>query len=703
MQYLIDVNDLIMSLIHQSNPLAATPTKYRSDIDGLRAIAVLAVVIFHGFPNFIGSGFIGVDIFFVISGFLISNIVLESLQNGTFSFVEFYSRRIKRIFPSLALVLITCLVFGWFALLADELNQLGKHTAAGAGFISNLVLWSEAGYFDNSAETKPLLHLWSLGIEEQFYIAWPLLLWLTWRRKLNVIFIIVIGATISFVLSVKGVKVDPIASFYSPQTRFWELMVGSLLAWLSAYSINLNFCNRKNLSSVSWLRIVKKISNLSSILGLLLLIYGFWKIEKSFSFPGQWALIPVCGAALIILGGPSAWVNRTILSNKFLVWVGLVSFPLYLWHWPILSFGRILYNETPSLEFRLIAVFISFLLAWLTLKIVEKPFRFGAMRNRLKVSILCCCIFGIGIAGFIVSSSDLSTSHTYEQLLVKRKAFKQRFGFSDAWYKGKADWLFLGNSFDRTVDKLELVIVPDDRVIEETNQNIINVVKKAAEFNTKLALLVGPNKSSVYSEFLPDDIVPSKTRYINYFLNQLKQTPNLTVYDPTEDLISLKKTEGILYWMTDTHWNNKGAYLAYQGFSKLLGLPSPIVDFTNSSPRGGDLIGISKLNNFPLHQEDNWEIVWKNKLSITEQEIPDEQKSTMGSATIVINKNPLSDKYIWVVGDSFTEALKPFINASFNEIRYIGNWNKLKDLPMELTKASRKPDMIILIRVERSF
>ena len=692
-----------MHRIHPSNPLAPAATKYRSDIDGLRAIAVLAVVIFHGFPNFIGSGFIGVDIFFVISGFLISNIVLENLQNDTFSFVDFYSRRIKRIFPSLAVVLISCLVFGWFALLADELNQLGKHTAAGASFISNLVLWSEAGYFDNSAETKPLLHLWSLGIEEQFYIVWPLLLWLTWRSKFSLIFMIAIGATLSFVLSVKGVKVDPTATFYSPQTRFWELMVGSLLAWISAYSMNLNFLNRNNLPKERWLELVKKASNLSSNLGLLLLVYGFWKIEKSFSFPGQWALIPVLGAALIILGGPSAWVNRTILSNKLLVWVGLVSFPLYLWHWPILSYGRIIYNETPSVEFRLIAVCSSFLLAWLTLKIVEKPFRFGPMRNHVKVTILCGCIVVIGLAGFAISRSDLSTSHTYEQLLVKRKAFKQRFGFSDAWYKGKADWLFLGNSFERTVDKLELVTVPDSSMIDESNQNIINVAKKAAEFNTQVALLVGPNKSSVYSEYLPDDIIPSKKRYLNFFLDPLRQTPNLIVYDPTEDLIAFKKTEGILYWMTDTHWNNKGAFLAYQGFSKLLGTPSPVVDFINSTPRSGDLIGIAKLNNFPLHPEDNWDIVWKNTLSLTEQEIPDEQKSTMGSATIVTNKKPLSDKYIWVVGDSFTEALKPFINATFKEVRYLGHWHKLKDLPLALTQATRKPDMIIVIRVERSF
>jgi len=153
--------------VHSSYP------KYRPDIDGLRAVAVLAVVAFHAFPSWVRGGFIGVDVFFVISGYLISNIIFENLDRGTFNFREFYARRIKRIFPSLLLVLITCLSFGWFALLSDEYTQLAKHVAAGTGFVSNYILWNEAGYFDNSVETKPLLHLWSLGIEEQFYIAWP--------------------------------------------------------------------------------------------------------------------------------------------------------------------------------------------------------------------------------------------------------------------------------------------------------------------------------------------------------------------------------------------------------------------------------------------------------------------------------------------------------------------------------------------------
>ncbi|NWD34169.1 acyltransferase [Pseudomonas reactans] len=179
------------------------------------------------------GGFIGVDIFFVISGFLISTIILSSLEKNSFNFVEFYVRRIKRIFPALLLVLVTCCVAGWLLLLADEYQQLGKHLAAGSVFISNLVLRQESGYFDNSADTKPLLHLWSLGIEEQFYIIWPLILYAAWRVKFNPFIVIIIAAAVSFSLNISNVRTNPSFTFYSPQTRFWELLIGSALAYIN--------------------------------------------------------------------------------------------------------------------------------------------------------------------------------------------------------------------------------------------------------------------------------------------------------------------------------------------------------------------------------------------------------------------------------------------------------------------------------------
>jgi len=208
--------------------------KYRHDIDGLRAIAVLSVVAFHAFPNWIKGGFIGVDIFFVISGFLISTIIFENLDKGTFSFKEFYSRRIRRIFPALLIVLASSYLLGWFTLLANEYKQLSNHIFGGASFISNIILISESGYFDNAAETKPLLHLWSLAIEEQFYIIYPFFIWFAWKKH-SLLLITISVAILSFCLNLKGIKNDVVATFYSPQTRFWELMCGSLLAWVTLY------------------------------------------------------------------------------------------------------------------------------------------------------------------------------------------------------------------------------------------------------------------------------------------------------------------------------------------------------------------------------------------------------------------------------------------------------------------------------------
>ncbi|WP_082159044.1 acyltransferase family protein [Chromobacterium sp. LK11] len=386
---------------HLSHP------KYRPDIDGLRAVAVLAVVAFHAFPGWVRGGFIGVDVFFVISGYLISTIIFDNLEKGTFSFSDFYSRRIRRIFPALLLVLIACFAFGWFALLADEYKQLGKHIAGGAGFVSNFVLWNEAGYFDNSAETKPLLHLWSLGIEEQFYIAWPFLLWFAWKRNFNLLTITIIVSVITFSLNIKGVKQDMVAAFYSPKTRFWELLSGSLLAWVALYKKNA-FANVKSKIDVWLSRIVysgksensgKTLSDVCSFLGLFLLLYGFWRINKELIFPGTWALVPVLGAVLIITAGSKAWVNRIVLSNKIAVWFGLISFPLYLWHWPLLSFARIVEGEAPSRDIRIAAIVLSVVLAWLTCKLIERPLRFGN-HSKIKVTVLVTLMTIVGYVGY---------------------------------------------------------------------------------------------------------------------------------------------------------------------------------------------------------------------------------------------------------------------------------------------------------------
>ena len=391
---------------HLSHP------KYRADIDGLRAIAVLSVICFHAFPLSLKGGFIGVDIFFVISGYLISTIIFDNLEHNTFSFIEFYSRRIKRIFPALLLVLIACLIFGWFALLADEYKQLGKHIAGGAGFISNFIFWNESGYFDNTADTKPLLHLWTLGIEEQFYIVWPLLLWAAWKKKFNLLTISIVIAIFSFVLNVKGIRADAIATFYSPQTRFWELLIGSILAYVTLYKPNLLATQKQKLDewlvAIIWTGLPKEnlrtLRNAQSLLGAALIGYGLLILNKDRHFPGTWALLPTLGAALIISAGTQAGFNRIVLSNRLLVWFGLISFPLYLWHWPLLSFACILEGEA-SLKIRSIALLVSIILAWLTYQVIEKPIRLKTKSNST-VYILITLMLLVGSGGYALYKND---------------------------------------------------------------------------------------------------------------------------------------------------------------------------------------------------------------------------------------------------------------------------------------------------------
>lgn len=369
--------------------------KYRRDIDGLRAVAVLAVVGFHAFPEFFRGGFIGVDVFFVISGYLITSIIFKDLEAEDFSFSDFYSRRIKRIFPALLVVLVTSFVFGWFALLADEFKQLGKHILAGASFVSNIVLWNESSYFDNSADTKPLLHLWSLGVEEQFYIFWPLIIYIAWKRKFSLIKAIALLIIVSFLLNIVTIKQDPAAAFYLPQTRFWELWVGSLIALIESHKVNNFYPVFRKFGGLK----SKKITNFTSCIGLTLLAYGFWRISKGSNFPGKWALVPVLGVTLMISSGSKAWVNRVLLSNKVAVFFGLISFPLYLWHWPLLSFARIVEGEVPSVTARVFLVAIAVVLSWTTYRFIERPIRFGGM-GRYSVSILLVFMALIGYLGY---------------------------------------------------------------------------------------------------------------------------------------------------------------------------------------------------------------------------------------------------------------------------------------------------------------
>jgi len=362
---------------------------YRPDIDGLRALAILPVVLFHAFPNLLPGGFIGVDIFFVISGYLITCILLKDIQSGNYSIKTFYARRVRRIFPALSVILLFCLILGWVVLTAVEYRALGKHAAGGAGFIANFMFWKEAGYFDAAGDTKPLLHLWSLGIEEQFYIVWPLLLYFFAKRSWNILWLILTVALLSFGLNLWQVGSNPSAAFYSPLTRSWELALGAFLAYQVMHPI----------PSVT--NLINRYKSTLSGLGLIMVVVGFVVINEARAFPGWWALLPAVGSALMIASGPQAVVNRFILSQPIFIWVGLISFPLYLWHWPLFSFARIIYSDTPSVDVRWILVVLSVVLAALTYYLIEKPIRQSSFKRPfiifLSLLMFCICIAGVAV------------------------------------------------------------------------------------------------------------------------------------------------------------------------------------------------------------------------------------------------------------------------------------------------------------------
>jgi len=350
------------------------------------------VVVFHAFPDVLPGGFVGVDIFFVISGYLISGIMFRELQQGTFSFSNFYARRIKRIFPALLLVISATFFVAWFVFFKDELRQLGGHMVRAAVFLSNFLLWKEAGYFDVAAETKPLLHLWSLAIEEQFYIIWPMLVWAGWKTKVSRWYLIGILFLASFFWNLYQSKHNLTHDFYSPLTRFWELLLGALLAWLE-------------FSSSRILINLRSMARFLSFLGAALLFTSLLLIDSRKDFPGAWALLPVIATGLVISSGATAPINHLLLSNRLFVKLGLISFPLYLWHWPLLSIGRIIEGEVPSFSFRLFAVFLSIGLAWLTFEFFEKPVRYY-WKSRFKVFALVAGMFTVGLLGYIAHSAD---------------------------------------------------------------------------------------------------------------------------------------------------------------------------------------------------------------------------------------------------------------------------------------------------------
>jgi peptidoglycan/LPS O-acetylase OafA/YrhL len=344
--------------------------KYRAEIDGLRALAVIPVILFHAGLEVFSGGFVGVDVFFVISGYLITTILVDDLENNRFSIVKFYERRARRILPALFFVMISCIPFAWMWMVPSQMKDFSQSLISVSLFASNIQFWLESGYFSEVAEGKPLLHTWSLAVEEQYYVIFPVFLLIAWGFGRNRVFwMIVVFAAISLVLSEWGWRHHPTANFYLAPTRAWELLAGSIAAFLV-------------------LKRGVRSNELLSLLGLVGIVFSIFVYDESTPFPSVYALVPVVGVVLLILFADEKTVVAKFLSTKLFVGLGLISYSAYLWHQPLFAFARIKSLEAPSLAVMLFLSLASLGLAFLSWRFIETPFRNKVVITRMKIFLL---------------------------------------------------------------------------------------------------------------------------------------------------------------------------------------------------------------------------------------------------------------------------------------------------------------------------
>ncbi|OYU11103.1 MAG: acyltransferase [Comamonadaceae bacterium PBBC1] len=435
---------------------------YRKEIDGLRAIAVLPVILFHaGFEAFSG-GFVGVDVFFVISGYLITSIILVEYEQEKFSLINFYERRARRILPALFIVIIVCIPFAWFWLLPSDMRDFSQSLIAVSFFASNILFWRESGYFETSAELKPLLHTWSLAVEEQYYVFFPIFIMIFWRLGRKWI-IIAIGLlfVVSIVFSEWAVSAKPAAAFYLLPMRAWEMLIGALAAFY------LSQCNHKLIG--------KRLSEIGGWIGLSLILCAIVVFNKSTPFPGFYALVPTIGAVLIILFSSENTSVGKFLGNRVFVAVGLISYSAYLWHQPLFAFARHRTLIEPSYIVFSGLIFLTFILAYISWKFVETPFRSKLIFQR-------SAIFGLALLITLIIS------------------IFGYYGHQTNGFQGRIDGLVLDNA-------------PDMKIYEKQVEKCWNSVEKNP--NVDSACVLGADNAPVAFGLLGDSHAGSLLHVLN--------------------------------------------------------------------------------------------------------------------------------------------------------------------------------------------
>ncbi len=385
--------------------------EYRREIDGLRAVAVIPVILFHaGFPIFSG-GFVGVDVFFVISGYLITTIILSEKEQGTFSLVNFYERRARRIMPALFFVMFASTLAAWVWLYPSHMMGFSQSLIAVPLFSSNILFWQETGYWGVENELNPLLHTWSLAVEEQYYVLFPLFLMLMWRFKKRYIFSsFVLIAFGSLLLSQYLVNVKPTANFFLLPTRGWELAIGAGIAFYSLYRTK----------EMSALLSHKFVDEMMGVLGIVLIAIAVFQFDESTPFPSVYALIPTLGTALIIIFSNNKTIIGKVLGSKPLVAIGLISYSAYLWHQPLFVFVRHQSLIAPSSFILGILSLVSLILAYISWKYIEAPFRKKGFfpRNQIFIYTLLCSLFFIVIGVIGIETNGLSFRFSEKELRI---------------------------------------------------------------------------------------------------------------------------------------------------------------------------------------------------------------------------------------------------------------------------------------------
>ena len=390
---------------------------YRREIDGLRAIAVLPVILFHaGFAVFRG-GFVGVDVFFVISGYLITGILMSDLREGSFSLVRFYERRARRILPALFFVMACCIPAAWIWMLPSQFEGFTKSLLLVSLFASNFLFGGQDGYFEPAAETQPLLHTWSLAVEEQYYIVFPVLLWLLWRyRRNSVVWIIALLAIASLITAEAGWRINPKANFFFTPARVWELLAGALCAFAPRF--------RPSLTSQGL-----------SLVGLGMIAASILLFTAELPFPSLYTAIPVGGTVLIILFAVRGTLAARLLSLAPLAGIGLISYSAYLWHQPLFAFARLASVDPPGDAMLLALAAASLLLAYFSWRFVEQPFRRPWPKGFATRPFIFTTSLA-GIAAFIAAGLTLDNRTYFERDLTE--AGKRYYAYLD--YHLSADY-----------------------------------------------------------------------------------------------------------------------------------------------------------------------------------------------------------------------------------------------------------------------